>query len=194
MIIPSNFLDQPNAWGCAANLYLDAYVSADGSTLLLPKRTLADVRDARRLHHFPWWNSNMHADYRRTPDRMPLNQYEVLDDGWAAATFELIRTQFPHAREAATRVTMHLWYNILFWASYQAGHGFVTTHEYTAQVCGCSVALVCRVTNAMMEAGLIHRKWIGNGLGHFGSCYMAGPANNIDILLENAGKKLDEGV
>lgn len=176
-------------WGLAAALYLDAYITIDDTALNLPKRTLAEVRNPKRLHHLSWWTPYMHAKYLKLPDSIPITQYVILDDGWAADTFELVRKSFPGAKERAMGVALYLWYNILFWSSFKQGQGFVTTHEWTAEMCDCSVAFACRVTLAMVDAGLIHRKWIGNGLGHFGTCYMAGRCNNVDLLLENAGQE-----
>lgn len=186
MIIPSNFLDYPSSFGLAAALYLDAYTNADGTILYLPKRTFDQVRDPKRFPRIPFWTRGMHAHYLAVPDTMPLEQFVVLDDGWAVATLELVHTQFPQIKEHAARVAFYLWERILFWQQYSKrpySVGFVTTHEHTAEMCGCSVAFAIKVVSAMIDAGLIHRKWVGNNLGHFGTCYMAGPANNVDKLL-----------
>lgn len=186
MLIPSNFTTFPDSIGLACALYLDAYTDAAGTTIYFPKRTFNEVRDPKRIPHYSTWTHGMHSHYLKVPESMPVEQFVILDDGWAERTIELLQTTFPTCLNHAARVAFYLWYNILFWASYRPGHGFVTTHERTAELCGCSVAFACRVTLAMLDAELIHRKWIGNGLGHFGTCYMAGPANNVDRLLESA--------
>ena len=193
MIIPSDYYAAID-WGMAAALYLDAYLDPEGTTLHLPKRTLNEVRDPKRRPHFTWWTPYMHAGYLKVPDDMPITQYVILDDGWAERTFELVRQRFAAVKSRAMSVALYMWYNILFWSSFKPGHGFVTTHERTAEMCDCSVAFAIKVVNAMIEAGLIYRKWIGNGLGHFGTCYMAGRENNVDILLENAGKIPDGSI
>lgn len=189
MIIPDNYYCAADAWALATALYLDAYLDIDDTSIHFPKRTLADVRDPKRMRHFSWWTPYMHAAYRKLPDSMPVTQYVILDDGWARSTIELVRQSFPQAKTHAMEVALYLWYNILFWSSFKPGQGFVTTHERTAEMCECSVAFASRVTLAMVDAGLIHRKWIGNGLGHFGTCYMAGRGNNVDILLKNTGQE-----
>lgn len=190
MIIPSNFYATDSEWALAAALYLDAYIDVDTTSVCLPKRTLNGVRDPKRLPHFTWWTPYMHSKYLRLPDSLPITQYVILDDGWAERTFELVRTTFPAAKDRAMRVALYMWYNVLFWASFKPGQGFVTTHERTAELCGCSVAFVIKVVTAMIEAGLIYRKWVGNGAGHFGTCYMAGRPNNVDRLLELAEKPI----
>lgn len=186
MLIPSNFLNYPSTYALAAALYLDAYTNADGTTIYLPKRSYADVRDPKRLHHFTQWTRHTHTLYRAVPPQIEVTQFVVLDDGWTERTFELVADYFPVARDAAMRVMLYMWYNILFWSSYKHGSGFVTTHDRTAEQCGCTVEFANKVVLTMLDAELIHRKWIGNGLGHFGTCYMAGRQSNVDRLLELA--------
>lgn len=188
MIIPSDFLDCPSTLGLAAALYLDAYTNADATVVYLPKRKYDEVRNPKRIPYLPFWTRYLHTSYLAVPDQWPLHQYVILDDGWALATFQIVAKQFASCKEQAMRVALYLWERILFWQQYSKrpySVGFVTTHERTAEVCGCSVEFANKVTLAMIDADLIHRKWIGNGLGHFGTCYMAGPANNVDNLLSS---------
>ena len=182
MILPCDFLDYSSSFGLIARLYLDGYTDAEGTTIYLPKRTYDSVRDPKRMPHLSFWTRYMHTSYLSVPKQMPLHQYVVLDDGWALTTLQLIVNKFSTAKEQAARVAFHMWERILFWQQYEV-RGFVTTHQQTAEVCGCTEAFAIKVIGVMLDAGLIYRKWVGNNLGHFGTCYMPGREANVDKLL-----------
>lgn len=188
MIIPINFQTYPDGYVYAVALYLDAYLT-DDHILHLPKRQRVDITNPKRLPHLSHWTSRLHTQYRKLPDTMDLEQFVILDDGWAAATLDLVRTKYPNHVNVAARVMFFMWYGILFWAQYKARPyltGFVTTAEYVAKQCHCDHHFANKVILSMLDAELIHRKWTGNWLTHRGSCYLAGPADSLERLIEKS--------
>ena len=188
MILPMNFQTYPDGYVYAAALYLDGYIT-DDHILHLPKRQRTDVTNVKRLPHLPAWTSRLHTQYRKLPDTIDLEQFVILDDGWAAATLDLVRTKYPSHVNVAARVMFYMWERILFWGQYSHRPyltGFVTTAEYVSQQCHCDHHFANKVILSMLDAGLIHRKWTGNLLTHRGSCYLAGPADSLERLLEKS--------
>ena len=188
MLLPNTFLLCPNTYALAAALYLDAYLNADGTAVILPRRSKAQVLSKRRVPHLTMWTDYLHKQYRELPAQLKLEQFVILDDGWASATLELLGAQFRTNLNAAARVAFHMWERILFWAQYgnhSYAQGFVTTYDQIAVTCGVSSAFAMKVVLALIEAGLIHRKWIGSGVSSHGSCYLAGPEKNLENLLES---------
>ena len=189
MVLFNEFKSFHDAYALAVALYLDGYV--DGSNVLhLPKRQRADVMDPHRMHYVTWWSTRIHTQYRRLPDTLKLEQYAVLDDGWAASTLKLLQDRFSDNISTAARVAFYVWTNILLWSYYGSGHayqtGFVTTTDQIAEQCACTPQFAGKVILAMLDAELIHRKWVGNNFMKRGSCYLPGPKDNLAKLLEKS--------
>ena len=189
MILCAELYTTPSPYALAAALYLDGYVT-DTNVLVLPKRKRQEVLDTRRLHHFDHWDPHMHSEYRKLPATLNLEQYAVLDDSWAFNTFTMLREKFPGKLNAAARVAFVLWYEILLWGARSGGaqwydQGYVVTERQLADQCGCGRTLVSKVIDAMLGAQLIHRKWTGSSYVG-GSCYLPGPANHLESLLEKS--------
>lgn len=191
MILFSEFKDYHDAYPLAVALYLDAYVD-ETNVLYLPKRSRADVVDTKRAHHVTWWSQRLHAQYRKLPATLHLEQYAVLDDGWAVNTLQLLQRQFADNISTAARVAFFMWERILFWGSNPNGvhgwyaRGFVVTTNYVAEQCRCTAAFAGKVIGAMLDADLIHRKWTGSNYTKRGSCYLPGPKDNLTKLLEKS--------
>ena len=186
MIIPITFETIDSSYAFAVALFLDAYTNADSTILYLPKRSRDNITNPKLIPHLPIWSEQCHTAYRKLPVTMDLEQFVVLDDGWAASTLDLVRTQFAGNLNAAARVAFYMWKSILFWGHYsqrQYATGFITTAGYAAKACRCSERFASKVILAMLDVGLIHRKWIGSGLAKCGSCYLPGSADSLQKLL-----------
>ena len=189
MILFSEFKDYHDAYPLAVALYLDAYVD-ETNVLYLPKRLRPDVMDTKRARHVTWWSQRLHAQYRKLPATLHLEQYAVLDDGWAVSTLQLVQTKFADNISTAARIAFFMWSSILLWSYYGSGHwyqtGFVTTTNQVAEQCRCTAAFAGKVIGAMLDADLIHRKWTGSNYTKRGSCYLPGPKDNLTKLLEKS--------
>lgn len=191
MILFNEFKSFHDAYALAVALYLDGYV--DGNNVLhLPKRQRQDIMNTRRMRHVTWWSTRIHTQYRKLPDTLKLEQYAVLDDGWAASTLKLLQSQFSDNISVAARIAFYMWERLLFWGSNPNGihgwyaRGFVTTTNYVAEQCACTPKFAGKVIGTMLDADLIHRKWVGSNYTNRGSCYLPGPKDNLAKLLEKS--------
>lgn len=172
----------------AAATYLDGYFK-DG-LLHLPKRIRKDVTNASRIPHLEYWSERLHKEYLKLPDTIALEQFMVLDDSWAEKTFTLLREKCPQNLNQGARIAFYMWERILFWSQYHSNNwyevGFVASAQQIRSVCGGTLEFILKIIDAMLDAGLIHRKWTGNNLMGRGSCYLAGDNEHLEQLLEES--------
>lgn len=196
MILFPEFVDYADcAFGLALRLYMDADITtelaADGVeklTLHLPRRTWDALHDPRRYPRLPTPIArSQFAAYRRPPELLPIRQFYLMDDNWAERTIQLVQTKFRNSANAAMHVALFMWYNILLrlrtpdGRSYDTGYT-VALNDLAAQL-GHTENYVNKVVVAMLDAELIHRKWVGNNLMGRGSCYLPGSPGHVDQLL-----------
>lgn len=131
----------------------------------------------------------MHQRYLALRDTWDLEQFVILDDAWAASTFQLIHAHCGAKPDVAARVAFYIWERMLFWAQY-AHHsyatGYVCTFNQIAEDCRCTLNFAVKIIGLMLDAGLIHRKWVGSNYTNRGSCYLPGPKDNLLNLLEKS--------
>lgn len=189
MLLYSELYTAASPYCLAAATYLDGYYH--NGILKLPKRIRKDVTNVNRVPHLEYWSERLHKEYLKLPDTIALEQFMVLDDSWAEKTFILLREKCPQNLNQGARIAFYMWYQILFWSHYNSIHkpyeqGFVASAQQIRSVCGGTLDFILKIIDAMLDAGLIHRKWTGNNLMGRGSCYLAGDNEHLEQLLEES--------